>query len=414
VRRSRRIRLIGSLALALALVAGCAGGAERGTQPRVLEAEAFLDSVGVQLHVSYYDTAYGRYDEWVARLRELGVRHVRDGVPGDDALALERLRRLGTAGLRITLGAPLDGDPAAAAAAAAGPLHGTVDAIEGPNEPEIFGGPGWEARLRGYVPALRAAARRADPALPLLGPSFVPPADGVRFTPIAKGWDVHNVHPYPGGQPPEGGLRDGFMTSRVAAPGKPVQATETGYHNALRHADDRQQPPVSEAAAGIYMPRLLAAAFADGYARVFIYELLDEKPEPGLADPEQHFGLLRADLTPKPAFDAVRKLLRVVRESPGEGGRRPVRVDGDVERLLLERPDGSRVLLLWRAEPVWDAQARRGVAVAGVPARLEFPQAVRDISVTRPSAASEAARRLDRVDSLRLEVGAGVTAVSWR
>jgi hypothetical protein len=400
------------IALVLAALAGC-GGEAPGEPLRAQRASAFLDGVGVQIHVTYYDTAYARYDEWVARLRELGVRHVRDGVPVNDALAVERLRRLADHGLRVTLGASLDGDPAAAPAAAAGPLRGAVAAIEGPNEPSIFGGPDWEVRVRSFAPALRGAVDASRAELPLLGPSFVPPADGLRFTPLAEHWDVHNVHPYPGARAPENALRDGFTTSRVAAPGKRVQATETGYHTALRHAVPGQQPPVSEAVAAVYLPRLLAAAFAAGYERTFIYELLDEKPDPALADPEQHFGLLRVDLTPKPAFGAVRDLLRLVRESPGPGASRPVQVDGDVRRLLLERDDGSRVLLLWRAVSVWDHDARQDRPTGSVRARLEFPEGAEALSIGRPSHGN-AARRVGSAESLELDVGAAVTTVSWR
>jgi hypothetical protein len=366
------------------------------------------------LHVTYYDTAYGRFDEWVPRLQELGVRHVRDGVPLNDQLAVDRLRRLGEAGLKITLGAPFNGDAAVAPAAAAGPLRGMVAAIEGPNEPEIFGGPDWEARLGGYVEALRGVMRTSGTRLALLGPSFVPPADGLRFRHLADTWDVANVHPYPGAHAPDGPLREGFDAGRVASPGKPVQATETGYHNALHHQVPGQQPPVSEAVAATYMPRLLAAAFATGYQRTFIYELLDEKPDPELDDPEQHFGLLRHDLTPKPAFAAVRNLLRLVRESPGAGQRRVVRVDGEARRLLLERDDGSRVLLLWREATVWDRDARRAQAADRTQVALEFPDGARDVSVLRPSAQAEPQRRLEEADRLELDVGADITAVSWR
>ncbi len=395
------------------LVLAACGGPEPGAEPRAEDAESFLDSVGVQLHVTYYDTAYGRYDEWLHRLRELRVRHVRDGVPLNDALAVERLRRLGEHGLRVTLGASLDADPNAAPAAAAGPLREVTEAIEGPNEPEIFGGPGWEERLNAFVPALRDAVRSSGVRVPVLGPSFVPPADGVRFRPLTRHWDVHNVHPYPGGEAPERAVRDGFVTSRVAAPGKAVQATETGYHNALRHSVPGQQPPVSESAAAVYLPRLLAAAFAAGYQRTFIYELIDEKPEPGLADPEQHFGLLRVDLTPKPAFEAVRGLLRAVRTSPGPGERRPVRLTGDVERLLLERNDGSRVLLLWRDVAVWDQETRRPRAGGTSSVRLTFPGGADDLSITRPSAGGRPQRRAAG-DALQLDVGADLAVVSWR
>ena len=159
--------------------------------------------------------------------------------------------------------------------------------------------------------------------------------------------------------------------------------------------------------------RLLAAAFAAGYQRTFIYELIDEKPEPALADPEQHFGLLRVDLSPKPAFEAVRALLRAVRESPGPGERRPVRLTGDVEQVLLQRRDGSRALLLWRDTAIWDHEARRPRAAPATRVLLDFPAGADDVSVTRPSSRARPQRR-EGGDALELEVGADVSVVSWR
>ena len=105
-----------------------------------------------------------------------------------------------------------------------------------------------------------------------------------------------------------------------AAPGtRGLVFTETGYHNALRDRSD--QPPVSEEAAAVYFPRLLLAAYALGARRTFVYELLDEKPEPALADLQQHFGLLRNDFSPKPAFTAIKTLIGAVRARPGSRSR---------------------------------------------------------------------------------------------
>jgi hypothetical protein len=48
-------------------------------------ASAFRDSVGVVTHIVYYDTAYGNWNRVVARLDELGVRHLREGVYANPA-----------------------------------------------------------------------------------------------------------------------------------------------------------------------------------------------------------------------------------------------------------------------------------------------------------------------------------------
>ena len=48
---------------------------------RERSAEAFVGSIGVVVHLNYVDTAYGRQADVIARLRELGVSHIRDAMP---------------------------------------------------------------------------------------------------------------------------------------------------------------------------------------------------------------------------------------------------------------------------------------------------------------------------------------------
>jgi hypothetical protein len=198
-----------------------------------------------------------------------------------------------------------------------------------------------------------------------------------------------------------------------------VVFTETGYHNALQATDG--QPPVSEAAAAIYIPRLLIAAFGAGVRRSFLYELVDEKPDPGLTEPEQHFGLLRNDLSPKPAFTALQTMVRAIRESPGPGlsGRVGWRVDVDgqdeVEQLTLERRDGSQVIALWRPVSVWDRDLRRAVDPRDVRVRLTFADpGARDLTVWRPSISSQPVLQRARARRLGLSLDGDVVLVSAR
>src|SRR5687768_6922101 len=62
--------------LALSLAPAQSGAQE--LQPR--DSAAFRDSIGVNTHITYYSTAYGNWPAIVAKLDELGVDHLRDGV----------------------------------------------------------------------------------------------------------------------------------------------------------------------------------------------------------------------------------------------------------------------------------------------------------------------------------------------
>jgi hypothetical protein len=375
-------------------------------------AEALVDSIGVNVHFSYTDTAYARQAEILSRLRELGVRHIRDAMPNPVEALRVGLRSAGQQGISATLLADVAEDPSPAVADAASLMDDGIAAVEGPNELDNSGDPAWASKLRDYMPALEAAVRDRAPGVPVIGPSLKEPSSRTRIPPDLPG--LFNVHPYPGGGPPEPALGEAMREAR----GREVVFTETGYHNALEAATDH--PPVSEEAAAVYLPRLLVTAFGAGVRRTFVYELVDEKPEPGLRDKEQHFGLLRNDLSPKPAFTAIRTLIAALQASPGKGsgGRPPwdLRADGDgeIERLTLSRRDGSHVIALWRPISVWNRDARKPVEPQPLPVRLSLGRAARDVTVWRPSLAPQPVLRRERARRLSLELGGDLVLVSFR
>jgi hypothetical protein len=388
-----------------------------------LSAEALVDSMGVNVHFHYTDTAYARQAELIARLRELGLRHVRDAMPSPvDSPLAAGLRAASMRGIHATL-LPHDpaSDPGPLIADSRTVLGDSIAAFEGPNEPDNSGDSAWAEKLLAYMPMLEKRVRSQAPGVPLIGPSLVFPASRAQVQGRVPG--LSNIHPYSGGGPPEPALGDALRELeglRRRRPRRGVVATEAGYHNAMNATGD-QQPPASEQAAAVYLPRLFVDAFGAGVRRTFLYELVDEKPEPGLADQEQHFGLLRNDLSRKPAFNAVRTLVAALRASPGPASSAPVSwnvVPGEpekVERLLLERRDGSRVIAVWRPVSVWDQNARQPIDPGSLPVALSFDGAgARDVSVWRPSVSTEPVERHDSVRDLALELTGDLVLVSFR
>lgn len=403
-----------------ALLLAVGGGDSEAPQlrPGALPAEGLVDSIGVVVHFNYVDTAYQRQPEVLARLRELGVRNIRDAMPSRGEPLEAGLRAARRQGIRATLAT---GDPARDPARAVGDslavMGDDIAAFEGPNELDNSGDPAWPATLRGFMPALAAAVREQAPGVPVIGPSFINPASRSQIPPDLPG--LLNGHPYPGGKPPEPVLGDAVRELRRGAPRRGVVFTETGYHNALAASSDH--PPVSEQAAAVYLPRLLVTAFGAGVRRTFIYQLADEVPDPGLGDPEQQFGLLRADLSPKPAFTAVQTLIAALRASPGErSGGRPdwsltVHGSGEVQRLTLVRRDGSRVIALWRPVSVWDRDARRPIETSPLPVEVSFSlRGARDVSVWRPSVSPRPVLTRDYARRLPLELEGDLVLVSLR
>ena len=366
-------------------------------------AAAFADSVGVSTHIVYYSTAYGDWPRVVDRLQELGVRHLRDGVYGNPAPQwrswndryYRAVELASSRGMRFLFGMGRPGSETGSLdelADVVARYRQATDGLEAPNEFDHFvGGPGWTTALRDYQRRLYQRVK-GDPrlrSLPVVGPSFKG-ADAARRVGDQRSMlDVGNIHPYTGGRSPSPAhLHTELARAAAVSARKPVWATEAGFHNALRATSG--QPGVSEQAAAVYLVRTFLEHFRAGIARTYAYELLDETAEPAGRLPERHFGLLRSDFSPKPAFTALKNLLRAVGDDRTAGSLRPLGLTvtsapRDLRRLVLRKRDGTYLVALWREASVWDTAARRPLRVA--PRRI----GVRMAGATRASVADPVA-----------------------
>jgi hypothetical protein len=392
------------------------------TAVSVRTANAFVQSIGVNTHTYYTDTVYyRRFRAIERRLRELGVHHIRENLMPDRRDQYRRLNQLAAIGIHSTL---IVGDPRNGLAGMrslvkilATRLAGGADAAEGPNEFDLSGEPSWGPRLARYQAALYRAVKstRRLAAVPVVGPSLGNPNNVANLRDLSRYLDYGNIHSYPDGEPPEANLADALQGARRTSGSKPVLATETGYHDALR-ADSGQQP-VSETAAAIYLPRLYLDYFAQGVARTFPYELVDEHPDPAADEPESSFGLLRNDLSPKPAFTAIRNLIAIL-EDPGTAfapGSLDYALSGDttdLSQVLLEKRDGRFYLALWRTDSVWDPEARSALRPISTPLTLSFGSQPLSLHEYLPNASSEPTRALTTsAGATSVEVGPRVVIV---
>ncbi len=413
--RGRRLltTLFALAATAAALVPAGAGAAPVTARP----ADNFVDSIGVNTHLYYDDTDYYRQFGVVSqRLRELGVRHIRENLVPDRPDQYQRLNQLAAQGVKATLilGEPTDGAAGLAELTSilATKLNGSVAAIEGPNEWDLRGSSNWMSTLAPYQAQLWSQVK-GNPALaglPVVGPSLG--NTNSRATDISGSLEYGNIHSYPNGEPPEWNLSSQLSTATAMSGSKPVMATETGYHNALGYSGGHR--PASEAAQATYLPRLFLEYYRRGIVRTFSYELLDEFPDPSGAEPESRFGLLRNDLSPKPAFTALQNLIAICAD-PGGGAISPGKLDyaisGDqteLRQMLLQKSDGSFYLALWRAESVWD---NKGVRALGAPSRtvkVSFPGGVAGAQEFAPNVSAQPLRTLPGGEALSVEVGSQV------
>ena len=387
-------------------------------------AASFHDSVGVVTHIVYYDTAYGDWPRIVARLQELGVRHLRDGIFANPAPQwrdwneryYQAVELAASRGIRFTFGVNPPGRGTGSLDqlldVIGGRLRPAAEAVEAPNEFDKYvGGPRWPLALASYERQLhlKAKARRATRSLPILGPSFATPQGPSRVGNLRGLVDVGNIHPYTGGLSPHPELiKAELARARITATGKPVWATEVGFHNAMRASADAQAP-VSDKAAAIYMLRTFLEHFRAGIRRTFAYELIDETPDPAGRDAEQHFGLLRNDYSRKPAFNALRNLLTAVGHERRHGRLAPLRIaiarpGREIRRLVLQKADGSYVVALWRLSSVWDIERKVPLRVGTERVSVGLPGARR---VTLADPARSAGERRVRLRGGRLQVRLG-------
>jgi hypothetical protein len=347
---------------------GALGAVSYGTSVQAEQARpaaSFLDSLGINTHVNYLDTAYGRFAEIVRpRLVELGIRHIRDGSLPDVPLYYDRLRELGNLGIRSTLIATPGFISPEQAVAVARRLGRAQEALEGPNEFDINRDPAqWVPVVRDYQQQLfqRARADSATRNLPVLGPSFVSPEASSQVGNLAP-WCTHgNMHPYTHPRPPGGpAVLADLALRRRPFHALPMMATESGFPTGSP-ASDRSVSPQAQAR---YLPRMFLEYFNLGIVRTFAYELLDQRAEP--ANSEANFGILRSDGTPKPAFVALKNMIAVLREPTTAPTRPAVAFDyrlgslpDYVHRTLLRKRDGRLYLILWQEVPSYFPELNR-------------------------------------------------------
>lgn len=335
-------------------------------QQQAGRASDFLDSVGVNTHFSYTDTAYYRQPSAViGKIQTLTIRHVRDGLAyGWVAPHLYAIYdQLAEAGIHPELVTPnpARGGPSAEDLERLLPNYPGADALEAPNEYDQARDPNWAADLRAYMPTLWQTAHESS--LPLIGPSLTQSPSYADLGNVGSHESFSNLHAYWGGRNPEtegwggtdaqghayGSLAYDFDYLSQTGPGRPVMMTETGY---VVTATPRVNQ-IPEAVEAIYEPRLLLHAWNVGIRRTYIYELIDDPSSP------PGIGLLRSDLTPRPAFQAIATLMRLLSDMPGTqpAAKLSWSLQGDahdVESTLLQKQDGSFWLALWNPGSIYE------------------------------------------------------------
>lgn len=353
---------------------------------QALQADALVDSIGVQMHIGYTDTPY--YSQWKQLLPKLtgsGIRHVRDTYTAQADLTV-RHQQLAAAGIHEISGMQYNMSTADTIAMKAFiATVGNVEAVESPNECDTGSNCGGGSltgmnNVAAYMPFVRSQADSIS--LPVVGPSFTNANSYGWIGSLKPYMAYNNLHVYFGGHNPgtEGwgggdaqGHRYGsipFWMDAAQNDGAqiPVILTESGY---VSFPTATQPGSIPESVQALYEPRLLMLAFQQGVIRTYLYELVDEPGEPG-------YGLLHTDITEKPAFTAVKSLISLLKDpgapfTPGHLSYTISGADSSLRTLLLQKRDGTFWLAAWLENSAYDADSNTTTPVAPQRVSLAVP-----------------------------------------
>jgi hypothetical protein len=372
-----------------------------------LPADSLVDSIGVNVHMTYDNTDYGDVTAVQKMLSTLGVRHVRDGGkyyaadPGYNAYEFGLYGDVGSLGIGFDLILDFDGgtDPnpmpptvMTALRSLAASNGVTIDSFEGPNEVDRGGDANWVADTRSFMQSVYSlsAASTGAPKIYVLGPTLAgPPSDWALLGNMTTSEDAGNMHPYANTQYPSYNFPADLAEEEQVSGSQKIYVTEAGWSNAMNATDD--SPNVTEDVASRYVGRLFLETMLEGWPRTYVYELVDELADPGLTNTQEHYGLFRNDYSAKPAANTIANMIALMSD-------KDYTVIGNtlsyslttpspaVHHLLFQKHDGSYWLALWQEVSDWSGWNAQGTLITNPDAAvtLTLPVAVASIQTYRP------------------------------
>lgn len=388
---------------------------------RVRSTDDFIDSIGVTAAIGFDETSYSQFDEVVKpKLKELGVNHLRTNAVSKNKKTIGKLEELAELGIEFNFIM----DPRRLSPSESVELvekfGNSVESIEGPNEwnhnlKKKYKGKPFPIGLRNYQSDLYQAFKQ-DPDtanIPIIAPSLSN-ASGIESAVKKLGIvdaDINNAHNYPGGKLPVNGKFFAQLPYyfKVGGAEKPLISTETGYTNAFKWSKS-----VSEEAASKYLPRLLLTHFNYGFERTYLYELMDDHPNPASDNKEYHFGLLRADGSEKKGFKTIKNTIAILDNSDVAANSKSVtlgsldyELKGDltnIHQTLLQKQDGRFYLILWQAVPSYDLKTKSNIEVDSKPLTVDFGDRIEKAAIYRPHQGIEPRKTKQNINSTTVNI----------
>ncbi len=394
------------------------------TPMTAIRASGFLDSIGVNTHLGWWDTAWGVGNgTWagaetkvMAELSYLDVKNIRDSTPQGGVLA--EMTDLAKAGYKFDLSqninngqVALSSDMAALATLEAAE-PGSIIAYEGANEynsnsytlngQNSSGNLGWGA----VDDQVSMAALRSNPLL--AGIRYVAASTGsVSSAPVVTPYvDISNWHVYSGiGQQLKSNLAGAISAATATAPGKPVFITETGISSAAT-SQTTWGTAGDEYTQGLIDTNCLLDAYKDGASETFLYDLMDNNQA---SDLEDNFGLFNADGTPKAAATDIHDLTSILADTGSNAETFSANaislaitgLPATASDMLLQKSNGINDLVLWNSgATVWSATTNSEVTPVTSPITVTLDGIHQTVNIYDPLVSSSPIQTLTDVSSV--------------
>ena len=355
--------------------------------PQPARAADFIDAVGVNITLQGPSSA----TTTIADMAYLGLNRVRTGAvnPGDTPGQIAAYSALAAAGLKFDL---YTRRPVAGVLSSIDALvrahPGSVVAIEGPNEvnnfPIAFGGLTGNAAAVAYQRTLYSAVKNDAllASVPVINFTNDP------YTPGAA--DASNAHPYPkDGKQPYTVLEQTYDQRLGSTPGKPVYFTEAGYATLTQPGqalgvDDKTQ-------AKLILNMVMDAARL-GVAATYLYDLVDDAPDPTGAHPADHYGLFTTAGVAKPSALALHDLTSILADTgPAANTFTPTPLHdtisglpADGSSLVIEKSSGVYDIVVWAEPQIWNAATATAIAAPGAAVTINLGAQFRQVQVFDP------------------------------
>jgi hypothetical protein len=215
--------------------------------------------------------------------------------------------------------------------------------------------------------------------------------------------DLTNAHVYPaGGVQPGNWIPAWLQRQATPTPGKPIAITESGYSTLPSTVASVSYPVQAKQILNLFFD----AFFYETVIETSIYELLDENPDPGGTDREQHFGIFEYDGKPKPAATAIANLLSIIDDQTGtQGGRLAYTTQGlNGRAVLMRKNNGAFLIVVWAEPEIWDQGTRTEKPAPTQDVTVAFGETAQTVQVFDPMVSADPIAQAQNAGQINVQV----------